>query len=128
MPTIEPVTENSLSIYNTLFDTLATIDSGCFGTVYKVKHKLDDELYAVKCVQLNEDFNTEYLEEIKNLAKVRSEYVVQYYNSWTTGADLYIQMELCSGTLRHILDAKPQAFSRKEGQPLKTIEYFISSE
>ena len=66
--------------------------------------------------------------EVKNLGKVRSEYVVQYYNSWPESKYLYIQMELCSQNLRNILDIKPKVFDRQLGEPMYCVEYFISCE
>ncbi|CAG2164072.1 unnamed protein product [Oppiella nova] len=58
------------------------------------------------------DFTEEYIQrvykEVQNLGAVRSEYCVQYYNSWPEGKHLYIQMEFCSQNLRNILEVKPQ--------------------
>ncbi|CAG2171161.1 unnamed protein product [Oppiella nova] len=66
--------------------------------------------------------------EVQNLVNVRSEYVVRYYHSWREQDFGYIQMELCSQNLRHILEVKPQAFERQSGDPMDCIEYFISCE
>ncbi|CAG2165846.1 unnamed protein product [Oppiella nova] len=77
---------------------LDNCSSGGFGTVFKVKHRFDEQIYAVKRVEF----------QIKQLVKVRSEYVVQYYNSWPESKHLFIQMEFCSQNLRNILLEKPQ--------------------
>ncbi|CAG2112706.1 unnamed protein product, partial [Medioppia subpectinata] len=37
--------------YKTQFIEMSAIGSGSFGTVFKVKHRLDDKIYAVKRVQ-----------------------------------------------------------------------------
>ncbi|CAG2164031.1 unnamed protein product [Oppiella nova] len=66
--------------------------------------------------------------KLRNLGKVRSEYVVLYYNSWPESKHLYIQMEFCLQNLRNILEVKPQVFGRQLGQPMDCIEYFISCE
>ncbi|CAG2165918.1 unnamed protein product, partial [Oppiella nova] len=58
------------------------------------------------------DFTEKVLKEVENLIKVKSQYVVQYYDSWTTDNCLYIQMELCSQSLRNILEVKPQIIHR----------------
>ena len=42
--------EYSLNRYKTRFEELAPIGSGSFGEVFKVKHRFDDQLYAVKKV------------------------------------------------------------------------------
>ena len=68
------------------------------------------------------------LNEVKNLGKVRSEYVVQYYNSWPETNFLYIQMEFCSQNLRNILQIKPKVFDRDLGEAMSSYEYFISCE
>ncbi|CAG2164457.1 unnamed protein product [Oppiella nova] len=52
------------------------------------------------------------LKEVENLIKVKSQYVVQYYDSWTIDNCLYIQMELCSQSLRNILEVKAQIIHR----------------
>ncbi|CAG2105711.1 unnamed protein product [Medioppia subpectinata] len=120
---------DSAAIMGMLFDCMGAIDSGCFGTVYKAKHKLDGQLYAIKCVQLPEDYNYDDLGEIRSLITARSPYVVRYYNSWLTGHRLYIQMELCSGSLRTVLNNRCDIFRRwanSQLKPMKTIEYFIT--
>ncbi|CAG2173484.1 unnamed protein product, partial [Oppiella nova] len=89
------------------------IGTGGFGTVFKVKHKLDEQIYAVKRVEFQ---NLTYLDiylqhvcrDVRSLRKVRSDYVVEYYNSWIEGNALYNQMEFCSQNLRNILEVKPQ--------------------
>ncbi|CAG2167859.1 unnamed protein product [Oppiella nova] len=119
------------SHYQNLFEELSAIGSGGFGTVFKVKHRFDEHIYAVKRVQLkdsSEDYIKSILNEVKNLGKVRSEYVVQYYNSWPETNFLYIQMEFCSQNLRNILEIKPKVFDRDLGEAMSSYEYFISCE
>ena len=78
------------------------------------------------------DFSDEYmksiLKEVKNLLSVRSEYCIQYYNSWPESKHLYIQMEFCSQNLKNILRLKPQEFGRELGGPMNCCEYFVSCE
>ncbi|CAG2112846.1 unnamed protein product, partial [Medioppia subpectinata] len=45
---------SSDGIYKQLFIEMSAIGSGGFGTVFKVKHRLDDKIYAVKRVQFGE--------------------------------------------------------------------------
>ncbi|CAG2170976.1 unnamed protein product [Oppiella nova] len=97
---------SSESHYKSLFIELSAIGSGGFGTVFKVKHKIDDQIYAVKKVTF----------------KVSSEYVVQYYNSWPETEYLYIQMEFCSQNLRNILEKKAKVFSRELGDPMDCVD------
>ncbi|CAG2171689.1 unnamed protein product [Oppiella nova] len=93
--------------------------------------RFDEHIYAVKRVELkdsSEDYMNRILNEVKNLGKVRSEYVVQYYNSWLETNFLYIQMEFCSQNLRNILEIKPKEFDRDLGEAMSSYEYFISCE
>ncbi|CAG2170744.1 unnamed protein product [Oppiella nova] len=119
------------NIYNVLFNELSQIGTGGFGTVFKARHKFDDEIYAVKRIEImdiSDEHQAKMCNELKSLVKVRSEYVVQYYNSWSDGTHLYIQMEYCSQSLRNILQIKPQVFGRQLGDPMNAYEYFISCE
>ncbi|CAG2177432.1 unnamed protein product, partial [Oppiella nova] len=110
--------------YNGLFIELSAIGSGGFGTVYKVKHRIDEHVYAVKRVQIK-DFSEEYLQrvykEVRNLGAVRSDYCVQYYNSWPEDKHLYIQMEFCSQNMRNIVEVKPQVFGRQLGEAMDCV-------
>ncbi|CAG2163402.1 unnamed protein product [Oppiella nova] len=119
------------SHYQNLFQELSAIGSGGFGTVFKVKRRFDEHIYAVKIIKLK-DFSDEYmksiLKEVKNLLSVRSEYCVQYYNSWPESKHLYIQMEFCSQNLRNILEIKPKVFDRQLGDAMNCVEYYISCE
>ncbi|CAG2164032.1 unnamed protein product [Oppiella nova] len=105
---------SSENLYKSQFIELSDkpIGSGGFGTVFKVKNKIDEQIYAVKRVEIN----------------VHSEYVVQYFNSWTEVNSLYIQMEFCTQNLRNILEVKPQVFGRQLGEAMDCVEYFISCE
>ncbi|CAG2175603.1 unnamed protein product, partial [Oppiella nova] len=110
--------------YKNLFIELSAIGSGGFGTVFKVKHKIDEHIYAVKRVQIK-DFSEEYLQrvynEVKTLGKLSPEYCVQYYNSWPESKHLYIQMEFCSQNLRNIVEVKPQVFGRQLGEAMDCV-------
>ncbi|CAG2164963.1 unnamed protein product [Oppiella nova] len=127
--TKSPKLENNL--FENLFIELSAIGSGGFGTVFKVRHRIDEHIYAVKRVEIK-DASEKHLQrvynEVKNLGKVRSKYVVEYYNSWTEESVLYIQMELCSQNLRNIVEVKPKVFGRQSGEVMDCVEYFISCE
>ncbi|CAG2177112.1 unnamed protein product [Oppiella nova] len=117
--------------YLTTFKEDEQIGKGGFGTVIKVKHKYDGNIYAIKRVAIKEidnKYQDETLRELVSLAKVRSDFVVLYFNSWCEENYLNIQMEYCSQSLNNILAIKPQIFGRKKGQPLNLCEYFVSYE
>ncbi|CAG2103831.1 unnamed protein product [Medioppia subpectinata] len=114
-----------------LFIEMSAIGSGGFGTVFKVKHRLDDKIYAVKRIQFgefSEEKKQKVIKEVKSLAKLDSDFVVKYYNSWLESNHLFIQMEYCSQSLRSLLENKPLVFERQPEDPMNVFEYFISCE
>ncbi|XP_030628152.1 LOW QUALITY PROTEIN: protein kinase containing Z-DNA binding domains [Chanos chanos] len=60
------------------FDVIQALGSGGYGSVVKVKHKVDDKFYAVKTVQ----FTKEADREVKALAKLDHPNIVRYITSW----------------------------------------------
>ncbi|CAG2102116.1 unnamed protein product [Medioppia subpectinata] len=69
------------------------------------------------------------LKEVKILAKLVSDFVVKYHDSWTEDPHLYIQMEYCPQTLRSVIKDKPLVFGRlSPAEPQTVFEYFISCE
>ena len=42
-----------IEYYAKTFDEMSVIGSGGFGTVRRVKHKSDGQLFAVKCIKFN---------------------------------------------------------------------------
>ncbi|CAG2113125.1 unnamed protein product, partial [Medioppia subpectinata] len=124
--------ELSKSFFADNFEQLLHIGSGGFGDVYKVKHNIEQEIYAVKVIKLydtNDDNERQtILKEVQNLVKLRSEYVVNYRNSWLEDNRLYIQMDYYLQTLQTILDTKHIVFGREAEDPMDCIEYFICCE
>ena len=68
----------------------------------------------------------ECMREMQKLIKVRSEYCVQYMRQWNDEKVYYIRMELCSNSLKNILQHKPQVFGRQPEEPMNSIEFYIS--
>ncbi|CAG2106090.1 unnamed protein product [Medioppia subpectinata] len=125
--------ELNKNYYHEQFEELEKIGRGGFGTVYKVMHKLDGNVYAIKVISLiktSDEHKYRVLNEVKSLATVRSQYVVQYYNSWLDdySNQLYIQMEFCPQSLRSLLKDKGLAFGRQSAEPMNVYEYYISCE
>ena len=63
------------------FDILEKLGEGSYSTVYKVKRKFDDQIYAlkkVKLLNLKEKEINNSLNEVRILASVRSKYVISY--------------------------------------------------
>jgi serine/threonine protein kinase len=74
-----------LNAYNKTFYELDLLGSGAFGNVYKVQHKIDNELYAIKKVFITDDLielNYDVFQEVKLFAKLSHPNIVRYYSSW----------------------------------------------
>ncbi|CAG2108947.1 unnamed protein product [Medioppia subpectinata] len=96
------------------------------------------ELY----IKLNINYKTNYMllkrctlkseklfhDEIQNMEKLDSKFVVKYHEKWNEGQHLYLQMEYCSQTLRPIIESKQNIFKRKSKNPMNIFEYFITCE
>jgi serine/threonine protein kinase len=75
----------NLNAYNKTFYELDLLGSGSFGNVYKVQHKIDNELYAIKKVFITDDLielNYDVFQEVKLFAKLSHPNIVRYYSSW----------------------------------------------
>ena len=60
------------------------LGSGCFGSVYRVQHKLDKKYYAIKLVELTEEHAVQ-LREVNKLAIIqnaREKNIVIYLTAW----------------------------------------------
>ncbi|CAG2110786.1 unnamed protein product, partial [Medioppia subpectinata] len=117
--------------YRNNFDELGDpIGRGGFGTVFKVRHKWDGNVYAVKKVTFpvngSDGRQQRVLKEAQSLAKLSPQYVVRYHYSWLEDNVLYIQMEYCPQSLRKLLADKALAFGRQSVKPMKPFEYYIS--
>ena len=71
---------------------------------------------------------TKVIMEIQTMAKLKTQFVVQYNSSWIENNNLFIQMEYCFDNLRNVLMNKPIVFQRNANQAMNSIEYFISCE
>lgn len=75
------------------FEVLSRLGSGSFGTVFKVRRLIDDNLYVMKnvrIVDLSYKEQTEAINEVKILAQLKSPYVVRYYDSFINKDTLHI--------------------------------------
>ncbi|KAL7646983.1 UNVERIFIED_CONTAM: hypothetical protein RMT77_002240 [Armadillidium vulgare] len=72
--------------YKQDFEEICLIDSGGFGEVYRVRHKLDCQEYAVKKIYMGQlplsESALATLEEVKLLSQMNHPNVAKYYNSW----------------------------------------------
>lgn len=76
------------------------LGSGSFGDVYKVRRKIDNNLYVMKQINIRDLTPKEQLEainEVKIMAELESPYCVRYYDSFIDDGRLNIVMEFCDG-------------------------------
>lgn len=80
------------------FKNLREIGCGNFGSVYKATHKIDNQTYAIKEIQLKQN---DTHREAELLSKIKHTNIVRYHDCWKHGEMLYIRMEYVPhGTLR----------------------------
>jgi wee1-like protein kinase len=73
------------SRYNINYTNKKKIGFGGFSNVYKVKHIVDQQDYAIKEIILNikeKDKILNSLSEVRFLAKLNNKYIVRYHTSW----------------------------------------------
>lgn len=91
------------SYYEQCFEQIAKVGEGSFGEVFKVKSKIDGCLYAVKKSKeyfRGEHYRQERLEEVRRYEQFSEhENCVTMFQAWEQEDRLYMQMELCKGSL-----------------------------
>ncbi|XP_073690648.1 interferon-induced, double-stranded RNA-activated protein kinase-like [Garra rufa] len=74
---------DSVSGLSHSFDVIAELGQGGYGCVYKVKHKYDGKIYAVKRVNLTRKADS----EVKALARLDHPNIVRYITCWPGSDD-----------------------------------------
>ncbi|XP_033124847.1 eIF-2-alpha kinase GCN2-like [Anneissia japonica] len=99
------------------FQIMDLLGKGGFGSVMKVKNKLDSNLYAIKRIQLDpskQELTRKITREVKLLSRLHHENVVRYYNSWIETAEEQITTdESETGTSSNTDEAKLQDLDNK---------------
>lgn len=79
------------------FEQLKKLGSGSFGTVWKVRRIIDDNVYVIKIVRIAELGRHEQvaaINEVSILSHLDSPFVVKYYDSFIDTDSLNIVMEV----------------------------------
>ena len=81
------------------YHILEEIGNGGFGRVFRVRHKLDGGMYALKVVRTStsERGMEKILREVQVLSSIRSEHVVRYYSAWIEPGDHLSQLVRVGG-------------------------------
>jgi len=104
------------------FEEVQKLGSGDFGSVHSARSRIDGCLYAVKRSKLiprvknNPESAFYEVFAMSSLANVSN--VVRYHSSWVEDDELYIQMELCRGTVM----SKYRNSPLPEGDALRLLE------
>jgi hypothetical protein len=151
---IEEISNELQGNYFEIFEESEQISFGSFGIVFKAMNKNDHYFYAIKKIPLKYTEKEKALEEVRMMSESNSCFVARYYRSWIEHNYylnkenrndlnhervnveqnifdpekpllLHIQMELCSKTLKDIIQNDLNYdFSRI----ITLIDYFIASE
>eukprot|EP00929_Paragymnodinium_shiwhaense_P108175 TRINITY_DN74500_c0_g1_i1.p1 TRINITY_DN74500_c0_g1~~TRINITY_DN74500_c0_g1_i1.p1 ORF type:complete len:667 (+),score=186.02 TRINITY_DN74500_c0_g1_i1:76-2076(+) len=90
------------------FDNKTVLGSGSFAVVYRARNLFDMQEYAVKKTKKplarGDQRRRETLQECVALATVDvCPYIVRYFASWLEDDRLFIQTELCDGSLKEVM-------------------------
>ncbi|XP_063702681.1 membrane-associated tyrosine- and threonine-specific cdc2-inhibitory kinase [Culicoides brevitarsis] len=95
--------DTNLSYYEQRFEQISRIGEGSFGEVFKVRSKDDGKYYAVKRSKQflrSENYRAERLEEVRRYEQFSNhEHCIVLHKAWEEDDRLYMQMELCHGSL-----------------------------
>ena len=96
------------SYFEQCFETIRKLGEGSFGEVYKVRCRDDGKFYAIKKTKQNfrsESHRRERLEEVKRYEQFSSnENCVTLFKAWEQDDLLFMQIELCCGSVEDYVE------------------------
>ena len=130
--TINIINNKYINKYRNNYNQINLLGQGSYGSVYKVYHKFEKKMYALKKIFITEDLiedKFDIFREVQIYANLEHQNIVKYYSSWVDidvtsiseynkmiGEDedgsetitklcpiLFIQMELCDTTLKEYM-------------------------
>lgn len=86
------------------YELLEEIGRGGYATVYKVKHKKYNKIFAMKVLENKNSISASYMNEINLLKESPHPNVISIYNYFATDNYLFITLEYCSnGSLMDLI-------------------------
>lgn len=76
------------SRHRTDFESLHYLGQGAFGTAYRVKNRVDSQIYCLKSILISPDNVSEVLREVQVLSSLHSDRVVRYYAAWVEKGEM----------------------------------------
>ena len=91
------ITVNNASVEQ-YYELECLIGTGSFGSIYKVTHKLSNQTRAIKVISkynivIQDDKNSDFLNEIKILAEINHPYIVKTYEYFQDDYNFYLILE-----------------------------------
>jgi alpha-tubulin suppressor-like RCC1 family protein len=142
--------------YREEFEELSFIAIGSYGIVCKAMDKKNKEIFAIKKIPIEKRFEEKALKETEILPKLESEFIVRLESAWiednyirvddykSIGNSslkpspeifkaektllLHIQMELCSKTLKDLINQLNNELNQKAFEVMTPLGYYIASE
>ncbi|KAL7034499.1 hypothetical protein ACKWTF_007991 [Chironomus riparius] len=96
------------SYFEQCFDQIKRIGEGSFAEVFKVRSKEDGKFYAIKKMRFihrGENYRRERLEEVRRYEEFSdNENCMTLYKAWEQDDLLYMQVELCQGSVQDYVE------------------------
>lgn len=96
------------SYFEQCFETIRKLGEGSFGEVFKVRSRDDGNFYAIKKTKQifrSESHRRERLEEVKRYEQFSTnEHCVTLYKAWEQNDLLFMQIELCWGSVEDYVE------------------------
>ncbi|NWS44691.1 E2AK1 kinase, partial [Probosciger aterrimus] len=106
----EVLFEAQSSRYLNEFDEIARLGRGGYGKVYKVRNKLDGQLYAIKKISIKKATRRDcmkVLREVKVLAGLQHPNIVGYHTAWMEQVQTVHPKGKCSILYKTVMELQP---------------------
>ena len=108
--------------YKQYYEKGDKIGKGTFGTVFKGKNKITNEIVALKIIDIDESNTEQEIEiainlvvtELKNMEICTNDNSVRFYEYFKNGNQFIIVLELCDDNLEKIIKRRKKGFSPEE--------------